>query len=72
MGDPVGDHLTFAWTADKGLIVSPTSASTSYLCTEAGEATLSLTVSDGICFDEQSLVVTCRPCADAGSCAKSP
>jgi hypothetical protein len=74
MGDPVGDHLTFAWTADKGLIVSPKSASTTYLCSEPGEATLSLTASDGTCFDKQSLIVTCRPCPDAGpgSCAKAP
>lgn len=53
--------INYLWTATGGSFADPTSAITTYLCEEAGEQTLTVTVSDvtGSCSDEIDLVVTC-------------
>jgi Concanavalin A-like lectin/glucanases superfamily len=55
--------LTCSWTADPpiGVFASPSAASTIFNCTQAGTATLKLTVSDGdpACQSSGSVAVTC-------------
>jgi hypothetical protein len=55
--------LTYAWSASSGTLSSSTAASPVFTCTAAGDATITLTVSDGDaaagCVDTQTTTVTC-------------
>jgi len=51
----------FLWQASMGDLSSEDTAVTSYTCTAPGPATLTVTVTDGLCPDSASLVVTCLP-----------
>lgn len=53
--------INYLWTATGGSFADPTSAITTYLCEEAGQQTLTVTVSDatGSCSDESDWMVTC-------------
>jgi hypothetical protein len=62
------DPPMFTWSASVGALSSETSSVTSYTCTGAGPVTLTVTVTDGVCPDSATLMVTCLPAAplDAG------
>jgi hypothetical protein len=57
--DADGDPLTYVWTANQGTFTAPNSPNTDFRCATAGTATLSLTVSDGICDDGIDQPITC-------------
>jgi hypothetical protein len=57
--DGNGDPLTFLWTATQGAFTNANSPNTDFHCTSPGTATLTLTVSDGICDDGIDQNVTC-------------
>jgi hypothetical protein len=61
--------LTYSWTASSGTIAAPTSANTSFTCTQVGTATITVSVSDSDCGDTASTTVTCDPATgvDAGT-----
>ena len=58
--DPDHDPLTFKWSAPTGTFADPTAASTSYTCTQAGDVSLTVTVSDRRCDTQTSLMITCQ------------
>jgi hypothetical protein len=58
--DSDSPNLSFTWKADSGTIVDPKAANTVYRCTMPGQASLTVTVSDGICEDHQEIAVLCR------------
>jgi hypothetical protein len=64
--------LTFAWTATSGTFTDPSSLNTRFVCTTAGSATLTLTVSDGDtasgCPATSSVTVTCDARPAASTC----
>ncbi|HMJ16425.1 MAG TPA: hypothetical protein VK524_33655, partial [Polyangiaceae bacterium] len=51
--------LTFNWYATSGNLGSPDEPSTTFECTAAGTALLTLTVSDGRCLDSEPFTVSC-------------
>ncbi|HSZ83233.1 MAG TPA: hypothetical protein VLA14_13175 [Polyangia bacterium] len=51
----------FSWQASMGDLSSDDTSVTSYTCAAPGIATLTVTVTDGLCPDSASLVVTCLP-----------
>jgi hypothetical protein len=51
----------FFWQASMGELSSEDTSVTSYTCTAPGPVTLTVTVTDGLCPDSASLVVTCLP-----------
>ncbi|MEM7137843.1 MAG: hypothetical protein AAF500_14760 [Myxococcota bacterium] len=61
--DEEGDPITFEWTANNGSIANPAGASTTYFCTEVGEDTITVTVTDdnGVFCDSATwtVPVTC-------------
>lgn len=57
--EPDGSTPTFSWTASVGIFSAPASAISSFTCAAAGDATITLTVSNGSCDDLESLKVTC-------------
>jgi hypothetical protein len=56
-----GGALDYQWTASAGSFADPTLATTTYLCEQAGEQTLTIAVANanGSCGDESTLTVTC-------------
>jgi hypothetical protein len=64
--------LTFAWTASSGTFSDPSSLNTRFVCTTAGSATLTLTVSDGDtatgCPATSSVTITCDARPAASTC----
>jgi hypothetical protein len=58
--DGDSNNLFFRWAASSGTIADPNVANTTYQCVTPGQASLTITVSDGICADSQGLVVLCR------------
>jgi len=71
--DP-GDTLTYSWTA-AGVAPTPgagtigaAAANTTFTCTAAGQVSISITVSDGICGDTRTdaIPVNCLPGANTG------
>ncbi|MCL2448398.1 MAG: hypothetical protein FWD17_05575, partial [Polyangiaceae bacterium] len=61
--------LTYGWTASSGTVADPTSASTTFTCTAAGTATLTLSASDGdpACVTTSTVQVTCGGHVDAAA-----
>jgi hypothetical protein len=68
--------ITYAWSAPSGSFAAPTSASTTFTCSQPGPVTLTLTVGDGpvpaggTCNPATStstITVTCDGAGDAGS-----
>lgn len=53
------DVLSFSWTASAGTVSPMNAADATYTCSQAGNNTLTLTVSDGECEDTASVVVSC-------------
>ncbi len=53
------DDLQFLWSAPFGKFADPHALATTYQCTQAGSATLQLTVYDGSCSDTFSVNVKC-------------
>ena len=56
------DPIRYAWTETGGSIADPNAASTTYTCEEAGEQTVTITISDddfGYCMDVWEVPVTC-------------
>jgi hypothetical protein len=51
--------LTFSWYASLGTVSTPNESSTTFECTAAGTALLTLTVSDGRCVDSEEFTITC-------------
>ncbi|HMJ12087.1 MAG TPA: hypothetical protein VK524_11770 [Polyangiaceae bacterium] len=59
--------LSFSWQTSSGTLAAPASQATTFECTEAGTATISLTVSDGRCEDTERLSIDCQaPCCGNG------
>jgi len=58
--DPDNDPLTYAWSAATGTFADPSAASTSYTCAQAGDVSLTVTVSDRRCDTQTSLTITCQ------------
>jgi hypothetical protein len=52
-------NLEFSWYASSGNVGSPNAPSTTYQCTVAGTALLTLTVSDGRCQDTEQFTMNC-------------
>ncbi len=52
-------NLAFSWYASSGNVGSPTEPSTTYQCTAAGTALMTLTVSDGRCQDTEQFTMNC-------------
>jgi hypothetical protein len=73
-GDNGPMPLSYTWLADSGELGSPHAAVTTYTCTQPGQATLVLTVSDGDLPCDQLLGVkvdcgcSTRAAADSGVC----
>ena len=66
--DEEDDPVAYLWTETGGTIADPTAASTTYTCDEAGEQTITITVSDDdfeYCMDDWTVPVTC---VEAGLC----
>ena len=62
--DVDGDPVAYLWTGTGGSITDATAPSTTYTCGEAGEQTITVTVSDddfGYCTDDYTVPVTCVP-----------
>lgn len=57
--EPDGLTPTFSWTASVGSFSAPAAAASSFTCAAAGDATITLTVSNGSCDDLETLTVTC-------------
>jgi hypothetical protein len=60
--DANGDPIEFLWTGTGGSIADPNAASTVYTCGEAGNQSVTVTVSDDdfeFCTDELTVPVTC-------------
>jgi hypothetical protein len=52
--------LSYSWTASSGTLSDPNVPNPTFTCTEVGEATLTLTLSDGdSCPDTRSFSITC-------------
>ena len=66
--DPEGGTLAYDWTSLAGTFADPAAASTVYTCTQALDHNVSITVSDGDSFCDQTrlLNVTCVPDACIG------
>jgi predicted RNA-binding Zn-ribbon protein involved in translation (DUF1610 family) len=59
--DDEGDDLTLHWTTTFGRLVNPGTGNTSFVCPSAGNATLTITVSDGNCDSSFSVDIECLP-----------
>lgn len=62
--DADGDPVAYLWTGTGGSIANPTASSTTYTCVEAGDQTITITVSDDdfdYCTDDYTVPVTCVP-----------
>jgi phospholipase C len=63
--------LTYKWTATSGTFSSATAQNPTFTCTAAGQATITLTVSDGdpsaTCAPSQSVTVTCSGHVDSAA-----
>ena len=60
--DREGDPIHYAWTGTGGSIADPGAASTTYTCDQAGEQTVTITISDDdfeYCMDDWTVPVTC-------------
>jgi len=57
--DNAPQPLTYLWSATAGAIAAPDQPNTTFTCTAAGMATITLTISDGDCTDSRSVPVTC-------------
>jgi hypothetical protein len=57
--DGVPSPVTYAWQADGGSLDGESAPEPSWSCTEPGEFTLTLTVSDTLCDDDATTTVTC-------------
>jgi hypothetical protein len=60
--DQEGDPISFRWAATAGSFVDSTASATDYTCSEAGDAEISIEVSDdefGSCVDSWTVTVTC-------------
>ncbi|NNK05694.1 MAG: hypothetical protein HKP50_00105 [Myxococcales bacterium] len=60
--DHEGDPIHYAWTGTGGSIADPGAASTTYTCDQAGEQTVTITISDDdfeYCMDDWTVPVTC-------------
>ena len=60
--DREGDPIQYLWTGTGGSIADPSTASTTYTCEEAGEQTVTVTISDDgfeYCMDDWTVPVTC-------------
>jgi hypothetical protein len=55
------DSLAFLWSARSGTFSAPAAPATDYLCEQAGEQVLAITVSDGNCNGDSTIPVTCQP-----------
>jgi hypothetical protein len=53
--------VAFVWTASGGSLSNADTASPTFTCTETGEATVTLSVTDTKCDDEQTITLTCSP-----------
>lgn len=51
--------LVFSWYASSGAVGTPDQPSTTYACTAAGTALMTLTVSDGRCLDTEQFTINC-------------
>lgn len=51
--------LTFSWYSSLGSVGTPNAPSTTFECTTAGTALLTLTVSDGRCLDSEEFTIAC-------------
>ncbi len=64
--------LSYQWTASSGTLSSATLAKPTFTCTNAGTATVTLSVSDGDpssnCADSTSIGITCTAPVCAGGC----
>lgn len=66
--------LVYQWTASSGVVSAPTAASTAFMCTTPGVATLTLSVSDGdpaaSCPATGAVTITCSAatCDDGNPC----
>jgi hypothetical protein len=79
--DPDGNTLAYVWTTTSGTFDNPTAPMTSFTCTAAGPATLTVAVSDGMCNDFATIPLTCvpfcavrpdgTPCNDDNACTRS-
>jgi hypothetical protein len=58
--DGNGDTLVFHWTANQGTFVDANAANTTFHCSMAGTAILSLSVSDGKCDDGFDAAIQCN------------
>jgi hypothetical protein len=61
--DGVPAPATYAWQAEGGSLDGESAPEPSWSCTEPGEFTLTLAVSDTLCGDEASTTVTCAEAA---------
>jgi len=61
------DPLTFSWKASGGTLGSTSAQETTFTCTDSGPATLTLSVSDGVCTTMQSVSVFCLAMQDGGA-----
>lgn len=68
--DPEGGALTYQWSSLAGTFANATLASTTYQCTQALTHNITLTVSDGDSFCDQTRLLTVDCVADV--CAGSP
>lgn len=60
--DEEGDSIRYTWTGTGGSIADPNAASTTYTCTEGGDQTITITISDDDfehCMDDWTVPVTC-------------
>ncbi len=60
--DEEGDSITYVWTGTGGSIADPNAATTTYTCGEAGEQSITVTISDDdleYCMDDWTVLVTC-------------
>src|SRR5262245_26494256 len=66
--------ISFQWTASSGVVANPSAASTSFLCTTPGIATVTLSASDGdpapSCAATSTIAITCTAatCDDGNPC----
>jgi hypothetical protein len=70
--DEEGDAIQYAWSGTGGNIADPNAASTTYTCSEAGEQSITIVISDDDfenCMDEWTVPVTCVVVVDFDSAA---
>lgn len=79
--DADNNALAYRWAASSGTFSSQTTTDTTFTCTTAGVAMLSVAISDGMCESGAALTITCvpfcavrpdgTPCDDASACTHS-